>query len=144
MRLSYDTVGAPSRVLRVGAAVVVAVVVLLATVANAQERDPTVPFPGTINWTPIVFLAAGQMADGATTAYKVSRGCGESNVGVYTEQPSSGRVLLVKGVTTGAIAVNMAIWQKMGHPKIAKWFGIVGGAVGFGAAGYNMTVRCGR
>lgn len=47
-----DAVGAPSRVLRVVSALVLGSVVLLATVASAQERPPdTHPLRDTMKWT---------------------------------------------------------------------------------------------
>lgn len=109
---------------------------------TVEGPDPTTAFPGTIDWKPIIFLVTGQAADGGTTIYKIAHGCGETNTNVYTANPTSGRIWLAKAATTSAVAFNMAILQKTGHPKLAKWFGVFGGSVGFGAAAYNLTVSC--
>lgn len=141
MRLTYDTVGAPSRVLRVGAAVVVAVVVLLASVASAQERPIT---DRSLHWQPYVLLLAGQVADVKVTDWNIQRGCGEANVGVFGTRPSAWKLVKGKAPAVLVAAGLTAILQKTGHQKAANWTGGITGAVGFGAAGYNLTVRCGR
>lgn len=125
----------------------VAVLLSLASPLSAQEntpiRDASILFYGFVEWKPILFLAAGQAADGLTTMRNFSHGCGEANAIGYGQAPSGARVLLTKGATVATSAAFMIMWQKMGHPTVAKWFGIFGGGLGFGAAGYNLTVNCG-
>lgn len=125
----------------------VAVLLSLASPLSAQEktpiRDASILFYGSVEWKPIIFMAAGQAADGLSTVHNFSRGCGEANEVAYGQNPSVRRVLLTKGATIATTAAFMVMWQKMGHPKVAKWFGVFGGALGFGAAGYNLTVNCG-
>lgn len=118
-------------------AAVILLLLSLATPLSAQEKS--IP----INWAPIVFAGAGQFADGKATTFKLSHGCGESNSRAFGQQPANANVWMVKGVTLASMTGTLWLLQKNGHPKVAKWLGIFGGAVGFGAAGYNLTVNCG-
>lgn len=115
-------------------------VCLMASVVQAETlRDRS------LHVTPYAVLAAGQTADVWSTTRNFSRGCTEANRGVFgSAQPSVGRLVAVKALGMLPSVVVTALLQKAGHQKAANVVGAIGGAVGFGAAGFNLSVDCRR
>ena len=94
---------------------------------------------------PYLFLAAGQTADVVVTTKNFGQGCTEMNRGVFgSAQPSVGRLVAVKALGVLPAVIVTALLQRSGHQKAANVTAAIGGMVGFGAAGYNLTVHCGR
>jgi len=98
--------------------------------ADVPSAVTPMPTPR-IGLAPYVFLIAGQAADLATTVDNYRRGYTESNP-LYGTQPSLGRIATVKAVETASLVVLVQVFERSGHPKLAKfmsYFGAVGGAV---------------
>lgn len=118
----------------------VAVLLSLTSPLSAQEKSPDTR----LHWSPYVFMLAGQAADVAITRHNFSQGCSEANRGAFgSTKPTTARLVAVKAAAVVPTVFFIAMMQKFGHQKAANVIGLLTGGIGFGAAGYNLTVNCG-
>lgn len=118
----------------------IAVLLSLASPLSAQEKAPDTK----LHWSPYVFMLAGQVADISITKRNFSQGCTEANRGAFgSSQPTTARLVAVKAAAVVPTVFFIAMMQKFGHQKAANVIGLLTGGIGFGAAGYNLTVNCG-
>jgi len=112
----------------------------LASPLSAQEKTPDTK----LHWSPYVFMLAGQAADVVITRHNFSQGCTEANRSAFgSAQPTTARLIAVKAAAVVPTVFFIAMMQKFGHQKAANAIGLLTGGIGFGAAGYNLTVQCG-
>jgi hypothetical protein len=104
--------------------------------APAQQQTPSPQ--GGAGWPAYLALAGGQGADALSTAYNFHRGYHESNP-LYGNDPSLARILAAKAGITGGMALLMRQLAERGHPGIAKFLGLLGGASGAIGAGINLS-----
>jgi hypothetical protein len=65
------------------------------------------------------------------------------NRGAYgSSQPTTARLIGIKVAGMLPAVIITALLQKSGHQKAANVVGGMVGAIGFGAAGYNLSVQC--
>jgi len=92
---------------------------------------------------PYVFLATGQTADVLMTMKNFRAGCTEMNRGAFgSSQPTTARLIGIKVAGLLPAVIITALLQKSGHQRAANVVGGMVGAIGFGAAGYNLSVQC--
>ena len=89
---------------------------------------------------PYAAMLAGQGADAASTAYNYSRGYRESNP-LYGQDPSLGRIMAVKGLEAGGLAMLMRQLAQHDHPTAAKLLGYIGGIGGAVPAAINLSQK---
>ncbi len=121
----------------------VAVLLSLAAPLSAQEKTPI--RDSSLHIAPYVFIAAGQSADVLMTMKNFKAGCTEANTGAFgSSKPTTARLVGIKLAGVLPSVILTALLQKTGHQKAANVIGGLAGGIGFAAAGYNLTVRCGR
>ncbi len=121
----------------------VAVLLSLAAPLSAQEK--TSIRDTSLHIAPFVVIAAGQSADVLMTMRNFQAGCTEANTGAFgSSKPTTARLVGIKVAGVLPSIILTALLQKTGHQKAANVIGGFAGGIGFAAAGYNLTVKCGR
>lgn len=114
----------------------------LASPLSAQEKTPI--RDSSLHIAPYVFMATGQASDVLMTMHNFKQGCTEANRGAFgSVQPTTARLVGIKALGVLPAVLTTALLQKSGHQKAANIVGLIAGGIGFGAAGYNLTVNCG-
>ncbi len=121
------------------------VAVLLSLAAPLSAQENTSIRDTSLHIAPFVLIAAGQSADVLMTMRNFQAGCTEANTGAFgSSRPTTARLIGIKAAGVLPAVVITAFLQKSGHQKAANIIGGLVGGIGFAAAGYNLTVRCGR
>ncbi len=123
--------------------IAVAVLLSLAAPLSAQENTPI--RDQSLHVAPFVVIATGQSADVLMTMKNFQAGCTEANTGAFgSARPTTARLIGIKVAGVLPAVIVTAFLQKSGHQKAANIIGGLVGGIGFAAAGYNLTVKCGR
>lgn len=117
---------------------------LLSLAAPLSAQDKSIR-DTSLHIAPFVVIATGQSADVLMTMRGFQAGCTEANTGAFgSSKPTTARLVGIKAAGVLPSVIVTALLQKTGHQKAANVIGGLVGGIGFAAAGYNLSMKCGR